>query len=106
MLTLALETAGAIAFIERSGSKRASIVALRAHRQLPGTASAPRSSARARISTHLGNGSHAMLPRHENYLWEQLADDRLWASMIADGHHLPESVMRCILRVKTPAHES
>jgi N-acetylglucosamine-6-phosphate deacetylase len=51
----------------------------------------------------LGNGSHALLPRHENYLWEQLAADRLWASMIADGHHLPESVMRCILRVKTPA---
>src|SRR5438445_4307849 len=57
----------------------------------------------ARISTHLGNGSHAMLPRHENYLWEQLANDGLWASMIADGHHLPETVMRCILRVKTPA---
>ena len=43
-----------------------------------------------------------MLPRHENYLWEQLAADSLWASMIADGHHLPESVERCILRVKTP----
>ena len=23
--------------------------------------------------------------------------------MIADGHHLPETVLRCILRVKTPA---
>jgi N-acetylglucosamine-6-phosphate deacetylase len=57
----------------------------------------------AKISTHLGNGSHAVLPRHDNYLWEQLASDQLWASMIGDGHHLPDSVMRCILRVKTPA---
>ena len=57
----------------------------------------------ARLSTHLGNGSHAMLPRHDNYVWEQLAADELWASIICDGHHLPPAVMRCILRVKTPA---
>ena len=57
----------------------------------------------ARLSTHLGNGSHAVLPRHENYLWEQLADDGLWASVIADGHHLPPAILRSILRVKTPA---
>jgi N-acetylglucosamine-6-phosphate deacetylase len=44
-----------------------------------------------------------MLPRHANYIWEQLAADGLWASIIADGHHLPESVLRCILRIKTPA---
>jgi N-acetylglucosamine-6-phosphate deacetylase len=57
----------------------------------------------AKLSTHLGNGAHAMLPRHENYLWEQLAADELWASIICDGHHLPAAVLRCILRVKTPA---
>jgi N-acetylglucosamine-6-phosphate deacetylase len=44
-----------------------------------------------------------MLPRHENYLWEQLAADELWASVICDGHHLPPAVIRCILRAKTPA---
>jgi N-acetylglucosamine-6-phosphate deacetylase len=60
-------------------------------------------AAGARLSTHLGNGSHAMLPRHENYLWEQLAADDLWASLITDGHHLPASVVRCVVRVKTPA---
>jgi N-acetylglucosamine-6-phosphate deacetylase len=43
------------------------------------------------------------LPRHPNYLWEQLAEDGLWASIICDGHHLPPSVVRCIVRVKTPA---
>src|SRR5262249_55809959 len=40
---------------------------------------------------------------HPNYIWEQLAADALWASFIADGHHLPASVIRCLLRVKTPA---
>jgi N-acetylglucosamine-6-phosphate deacetylase len=44
-----------------------------------------------------------MVPRHNNYIWEQLAADELWASIIADGHHLPATVLRCFLRVKTPA---
>jgi N-acetylglucosamine-6-phosphate deacetylase len=43
-----------------------------------------------------------MLPRHDNCIWEQLADDGLWASVITDGHHLPAAVVRCIVRVKTP----
>lgn len=57
-------------------------------------------AAGARLSTHLGNGSHALLPRHSNYLWDQLADDRLCASMIFDGHHLPPPLMRVFLRAK------
>ena len=57
-------------------------------------------SAGAVLSTHLGNGAHAMLPRHPNYLWEQLAADDLWASFIADGFHLPPSVMKTIMRMK------
>jgi len=44
-----------------------------------------------------------MLPRHDNYFWEQLAADDLWTSIICDGHHLPAALVRCILRVKTPA---
>lgn len=54
----------------------------------------------AGLSTHLGNGAHATLPRHPNYLWDQLADDRLSASLIIDGHHLPAAVVRTILRTK------
>lgn len=57
-------------------------------------------AAGARLSTHLGNGAHAMLPRHPNYLWDQLANDELWASVIADGHHLPASVLKVMLRAK------
>jgi len=54
----------------------------------------------ARMSTHLGNGAHLMLPRHPNYIWEQLASDELWACVIADGFHLPESVLKVVLKVK------
>jgi N-acetylglucosamine-6-phosphate deacetylase len=56
----------------------------------------------ARLSTHLGNGSHALLPRHDNYVWHQLAADELWASIICDGHHLPQALVRSIVRVKSP----
>lgn len=54
----------------------------------------------ARWSTHLGNGAHAVLPRHPNYIWDQLAEDRLSAGFIFDGHHLPPAVMRSVLRAK------
>jgi N-acetylglucosamine-6-phosphate deacetylase len=57
----------------------------------------------ATLSTHLGNGGHAMLPKHPNYLWDQLAEDRLHASFIVDGLHLPESFLRVALRAKTAA---
>ena len=55
----------------------------------------------ARLSTHLGNGAHSMLHRHRNTILEQLADDRLSASLIVDGHHLPPNLVRTFLRVKT-----
>nr|WP_127589738.1 amidohydrolase family protein [Paenibacillus lautus] len=54
----------------------------------------------ATMSTHLGNGAHLTLPRHPNYIWEQLAQDRLWAGIIADGYHLPDSVIKVMLRAK------
>jgi len=56
----------------------------------------------ARISTHLGNGSHAMIRRHPNYIWDQLAEDRLTATLIVDGHHLPPQVVKTFIRAKTP----
>lgn len=54
----------------------------------------------ARLSTHLGNGIAAMLPRHPNPIWSQLAEDRLTASFIADGHHLPADALKAMLRAK------
>lgn len=54
----------------------------------------------ATLSTHLGNGAHPQIKRHPNYIWDQLADDRLTATLIADGHHLPASVLQTMLRAK------
>lgn len=54
----------------------------------------------ATLSTHLGNGAHGMLPRHPNYLWHQMADDRLAASFIVDGIHLDKSFLTVALRSK------
>src|SRR5258706_6749774 len=54
----------------------------------------------ARMSTHLGNGAHLMLPRHPNYLWEQLAEDDLWSCLIADGFHVPDQFLKVAMKVK------
>ena len=54
----------------------------------------------ATLSTHLGNGAHAVLPRHPNYLWTQLAEPRLRAGVIADGHHLPDSTLATMIAAK------
>lgn len=54
----------------------------------------------ASLSTHIGNAAHATLRRHPNYLWDQLAEDRLSASFILDGIHLGEAFTRVALRAK------
>lgn len=53
------------------------------------------------LSTHLGNGVAGELPRHPNLLWAQLAEDRLTATFIADGHHLPPDALVSMLRAKS-----
>jgi len=54
----------------------------------------------ASLSTHLGNGAHGILPRHPNYIWSQLAEEKLSASIIADGFHLPKEVIKVLQKVK------
>lgn len=57
-------------------------------------------AAGATLSTHLGNGASAVLPRHPNVIWAQLADDRLTATLIGDSHHLPADTLKVMLRAK------
>ena len=54
----------------------------------------------ATMSTHLGNAAHPTLPKTQNYIWEQLAEDRLAASFIVDGIHIPEPFFRSAVRAK------
>lgn len=97
-LTLAPERRGAIDFIKKVSSEGVII-------SIGHTAASPEIireavDAGARMSTHLGNGSQSMIPRLKNYLWEQMAEDRLYASIISDGFHLPPAVVKVILRAK------
>src|SRR5262249_59361327 len=85
-------------FIERAAA--AGVVVAIGHTAAPPLRIAEAVAAGASLSTHLGNGSHAKIDRHPNYIWEQLAADDLWASFIVDGHHLPPSVVKCFLRYK------
>jgi len=54
----------------------------------------------ATMSTHLGNAAHPTLPKTQNYIWDQLAEDRLIASFIVDGIHIPPAFLRTALRAK------
>jgi N-acetylglucosamine-6-phosphate deacetylase len=98
MVTLAPERAGAIPFIEQLTAS--GIVVAIGHTAATGAQIRAAVSAGARTSTHIGNGCHAVLPRHDNYIWEQLACDDLWMSVIPDGHHLPPAVLKSVIRAK------
>ncbi|MEW6548934.1 MAG: N-acetylglucosamine-6-phosphate deacetylase [Spirochaetota bacterium] len=98
MVTIAPEREGALEFTRK-------LTALGVVVALGHTAATPEQirqavAAGAKVSTHLGNGSHASIPRLRNYIWEQLATDELAASLIADGFHLPETVMKVFTRAK------
>jgi N-acetylglucosamine-6-phosphate deacetylase len=101
LVTLAPEHEGSLAFIERLTA--AGVIVALGHTAAGARQIRDAIAAGARLSTHLGNGCAALLPRHDNVLWEQLAADELWASLICDGQHLPPAVVRSIVRAKTPA---
>jgi len=57
-------------------------------------------TAGATAATHLGNGIPNRLPRHPNPIWDQLDEDRLTATVITDGHHVPDTFVRVVARIK------
>lgn len=99
IVTLAPEKKGAIRFIEKLVAN--GIVVALGHTNAAADDIQAAIDAGARLSTHLGNGAHALIRRHPNYIWEQLGADELWASLIVDGHHLPPSVAKSMMRAKT-----
>lgn len=54
----------------------------------------------AKSLTHLGNGVGAMVDRHNNPILAGLGNDELWAMIVTDGHHLPVSLIKTIIRTK------
>ncbi len=56
------------------------------------------------LSTHLGNGLPAQLDRHRNPLISMLLNEELYASVIFDGHHLPEDIRKLIRLIKGVDH--
>jgi len=101
MVTLAPERNGATAFIEQATA--AGVVIALGHTAATGEQIRDAVTAGAKTSTHLGNGCHATMNRHANPIWEQAANDSLWASLITDGHHLPPAVVKSLLRAKSVA---
>ena len=98
LVTLSPEWPEAPHFIEKIVEK--GVVASIGHTRASASQIADAVSAGATLSTHLGNGADAVLPKHSNYLWEQLAEDLLAASFIVDGFHLPQSFLKVALRAK------
>ena len=54
----------------------------------------------ASLSTHIGNGCPSFIPRLENFIWKQLANENLTSSIIADGFHIPVDTLKCFTRCK------
>jgi len=54
----------------------------------------------ASLSTHLGNAVPLLLPRHPNLIWDQLATEELYACIITDGLHIPDSFIKVVMKTK------
>ena len=97
-ITLAPEIEGAIHFIERAVAD--GIVVGLGHTDASETLIEEAVRAGARLSCHLGNGTRPLLPPHRNPIQKQLAMDQLIATIITDGIHLPQYVVRNFVRSK------
>ncbi len=100
LLTLAAELPGADVLIHWL-VERGVVVAI-GHSDAGADVVARAAAAGARLSTHLGNGLPQLLPKLDNPLMAQLAEDRLAASFIADGIHVPLPALRAMVRAKGP----
>jgi N-acetylglucosamine-6-phosphate deacetylase len=98
MLTLSPELPGAERMIRWAAQH--GICAACGHTMATSDDLARAADAGATVFTHLGNGLPRLLPRHENPVWAALAEDRLAATLITDGQHLPPAVIKSFIRAK------
>ena len=100
LLTLAPERDGAEAVI--AWAVRQGILVAIGHSDARAAVVARAVAAGVRMSTHLGNGLPGVLPKLDNPLMAQLAEDGLAAGFIADGVHVPPFALRAMARAKGP----
>lgn len=98
LITVAPEIKGAIEFIKKCREK--GIVVSIGHHNGSAEIIKQAVDSGAVMATHLGNGCAAMINRHKNPIWPQLADDRIMICIICDGFHLPEEIIRVFFKVK------
>lgn len=98
LITIAPEWPEAPAYIERV--VRDGVAVSVGHTKANAEQIATAVSAGATLSTHLGNGAHSEMKRHPNYIWDQMAEDRLAASFIVDGIHLGAAFLKVALLAK------
>ena len=100
LVTVSPEWDGMPRYIE--GLVRSGVVVSIGHTKATGGQIRAAVDAGATMSTHLGNAAHSVLPKTENYIWEQLAEERLAACFIVDGIHIPPAFFRAAVRAKGP----
>jgi len=98
LVTLAPEVDGALPLVEYLAA--AGVRVAIGHTMASPGQIADAIAAGASLATHVGNGCPEWLPRHPNPIWELLAADTVYASFIADGHHLPPATVKAMIRAK------
>jgi N-acetylglucosamine-6-phosphate deacetylase len=98
LVTLAPEVRGAIPFLTKLREEK--ILPALGHTLADAACISRAADAGAMMSTHLGNGCPQTIARHANPIFAQVGEDRLLASFIADGVHLPPEVLRALWRAK------
>jgi N-acetylglucosamine-6-phosphate deacetylase len=97
-VTIAPETEGAMEFIKACTAE--GIIVAIGHSNATSEEISMAVDNGARLSTHLGNGCANMIHRHNNPIWPQLANEKLAATLIADGNHLLPEELKVFLRAK------
>lgn len=98
MVTLAPDWGGACAFIEKCRDH--GVLVAMGHSMATTEQISQAIQAGMILSTHLGNGIPLLLRRHPNMIWDQLAADELYACLITDGIHLPDSFIKVVMKNK------
>ena len=98
LLTLAPERPGALAVVQ--WARQRGIVTAMGHTAADLDTVRLAAEAGITLSTHLGNALPQPQPKFLNPLMAQLAEDRLSASFIADGIHIPPHALGVLLRAK------